>query len=262
MFDQVAGRPTLPGRISLADTGRQVPSRSVLALIGQTIVLYGRCWWQFLIVSGSGVVIIFAPLLVAWTAFGLDLARNEYILTALLAGVAYYVVALLETITNEAYLRSRISLRTVYRKAFVGVMTSAVTTLVLLMLVGPPLLVPVLGLLAAAYLTVRLTFAFDVALLEHAGPVESVRAAWRITRGQFWRSSAVLALTHGYLLGVGATLALFPHPLLAVAMVIVGLPPFSIFRVLAYRDLLHRDETSGGRWEPAPGSSPSPYAVA
>jgi Membrane domain of glycerophosphoryl diester phosphodiesterase len=76
---------------------------------------------------------------------------------------------------------------------------------------GATVVIVAAAVLAAIYFVVRLMYFMPEVVLRNAGPVESLRNSWRITRGHFWRITILLTVL------VLATLAVY-----AIFMFVAG----------------------------------------
>ncbi len=215
-------------------------ARSIWALVLDTFTLYLRFWKEFLLASGSTVA-GFWVLIAVSVALGHDLRDIWYFGFFLGAFELYYAIVLLTTLAGDGE-KGSISLWRVYRRSWLGVITSIGTLMGIALMMAIVLFVPFLGLLAALYLFVRLSAAFEMAILEQTNPLKALRRAWTLTKGRFWRVLMEAILQNAYLFALVAILALLPNAVIvAVLFIVVGLPPFAIFRVLGYLDLLNRE---------------------
>ncbi len=220
---------------------REPSTRGIWALVLDTFALYLRFWKEFLLASGSVTVGIWVLIAVS-IALGHDLRDIWYVEFLLGVFAVYYAIVLLTALAGEAGEKGTASLWRVYRRSWLGVITSTGVLLGIALVMAIVLIVPLLGLVAALYLFVRLSAAFDMAILEQANPLKALRRAWTLTKGRFWRVLMEAILQNAYLFALVAILALLPNAVIvAVLFIVVGLPPFAIFRVLGYLDLLNRE---------------------
>ncbi len=216
-------------------------TRSIWALALETFALYGRYWREFSLASGSVTAGIWVLIGIS-IALGHDLRDIWYFGFFLGTFGVYYTIVLLTTLAGEAGDKESISLWRVYRRSWLGVITSIGALLGIALVMAIVLIVPFLGLLAALYLFFRLSAAFDMAILEQTNPLKALRRAWTLTKGRFWRVLMEAILPNAYLFALVAILALLPNAMIAALLfIVVGLPPFAIFRVLGYQDLLNRE---------------------
>ena len=228
------------------DASRDPSPQSVWSLVVTTLVLYRRFWREFLQASGS-VTAAIAVAVATSIAFGHDLREVDGVFFMLVLLGLYYLIALVATMAGQACQQGSISVVRAFRKSWVGFITSFAVVAAVVFAMVLVLLVPVAGTIVAVYILVRLSLAFEIAILEHLNPVTALRRAWTLTKRRFWRSLIEVVLPNGYLLIIALILALLPHFALDVLLAVVALPAFAIFRVLVYLDLLSRE-----RQEPPP----------
>ena len=205
-----------------------------------TFALYGRFWREFSLASGSVIGAIWVPIAIS-IALGHDLRYIWDIGFFLGVFGVYYAIVLLTTLAGASE-KGSISLWQVYRRSWLGVITSIGALLGIALVMATVLIIPLLGLIGALYLFVRLSVAFDMAILEQTNPLKALRRAWTLTKGRFWRVLMEAILQNAYLFALVPILALLPNALIAaVLFIVVGLPPFAVFRVLGYLDLLNRE---------------------
>lgn len=213
--------------------------QSIWLLLPDTVAFYRRFWKQFLLASGSVIAAI-------WLFIGISIIfiqdlRGVVPVTLFLGlfGV-YYAIVLLTIVAGEASEMGSISLRKAYRRSVLGVATGvgALGGMALAMIIV--LVVPLLGVVAALYLYLRLSPGFEIAILERLNPLQAVRRAWNLSKGRFWITLLHAVLQHGFLLALVTVLVLLPHAAIAVAVTAAALPAFSILRVLGYLDLVNR----------------------
>ena len=215
-------------------------TRSVWALVLDTYTLYLRFWKEFLLASGS-VTAAIAVAMATSIAFGHDLREVDGVFFMLVVLGLYYLIALVATMAGQACQKGRISVVQAFRKSWLGFITSFAVVAGVAFAMVLALLVPVAGVIVAFYIFVRLSLAFEIAILEHLNPLTALRRAWTLTKRRLWRSLIEVVLSNGYLLVIAAILALLPHVAIDALLTVVALPAFAIFRVMVYLDLLNRE---------------------
>ena len=218
--------------------------QSVWSLVMSTGALYSRFWRQFLLASGSVMAAIWLSVGIS-VALGRDLRDTEGVQFLLVLAGLYCIIALVATMAGEACQKGSISLVQAYRTSWLGFMISVAVVAGVALAIAPVLLIPLAGVIAAFYIFVRLSPAFEMALINHSNPFTALRSAWTLTKGRFWRSLLEVVLPQGYLLAIVAILALLPHVALDALLIVIALPAFAIFRVLVYLELLSRERREG-----------------
>ena len=228
--------------------------QSVWSLTASTFVLYRLFWKEFLLASGSVIAAI-------WFSFGVssflghdlrDVGSGQVGTVGFYIGVfgVYYAVVLLTIIAGEAGDNGSVSLWIAYRKSILGVATSIAVLASIALAMVVVLIIPLIGIVAALYLFVRLSVAFEIATLGQFTPLVALRRAWALTKSRFWIVLLEAILLHGALLAVTGLLAVLPNLFTLTALAVLALPAFAIFRVLGYLDLLDRERLEARTREP------------
>ncbi len=225
--------------------------QSVWSLVLSSGVLYGRYWKQFLLASGS-VTALSWVIIGASHVFGHDI--RTFGALALPFGILtfLYAVALLTIIAGEASEKDSISLWHVYRRSPRALVLSAGALVGVALAMGIVLFIPLLGLLVALYLYLRLSSSLELAVLENLAPLKAMRRSWSLTKGRSWIALLHALLQHGYLVALVVVLVFSPHAAIGVLLVTVALPALVIVRVLSYLDLRARQRLDG---------APTPHSI-
>jgi hypothetical protein len=209
-------------------------ARSFWSLTAAACDVYVKFWKEFLFAVASFAVVVWVPVLV-------DRGVSDSLAVASVAGVAFlYTGVLLTTMSAQALKEGQISVTAACRRSVLGLFLWAGALVGLVAVALVPLIVPFAGLVAAVYIYVRLSVGLEIAVIERTNPVRALQQAWWLTKGRFWVAFPPAVLPH-VALSVVAMTVLRVAPLVAATVLVLALPAFAIFRVVAYLDLVTRE---------------------
>jgi hypothetical protein len=209
-----------------------IPHRDLGQLIGHTFHLYGKNFWQFILIGlppqvlGLLVLLLVPDLPQGFSSdFASDSSRQEAIddfadavpvlLFVGLATALATIVVVSATIhaVGMHYLGSSIDVMVSLRRGLSKLLTSIVVgiLLVLAIMVMSPLLIILIGIPVMIFVAISWVFAIQLVMIQGAGPVEALKGSWNLASGNRWR-----------ILGIGIVYALLQMALQFLITVVTG----------------------------------------